>query len=126
MEKHKMVGRNPAKKNPKRTREEVVLGFAAYCELRDRGAAAVEDEPEVSKLSQDLQLLPFHELSRRAPNFRNPEGVGRRLRNFALLDAGRQDCPSLFVEVWGCYRSDRGQLVIDARGIRGRYGLPRR
>ena len=71
----------PARRNPDWEREEVILA----CDLvaQDGWRQLEDSDPRVVQLSTLLQGLPLHPLSARRPDFRNPNGVGRKTADIA-------------------------------------------
>lgn len=116
--------------NPRWTREEAELGLQAYLELRRRGEAASKSSPLVQELCEKLARRSEHAQASRGPNFRNAEGVARRLRMFARLDSGEPNgVPLIYRQVWdaalGEQTGDSALLELQVAALVRQGPLPR-
>ncbi len=71
-------------KNPKWTRDEILLALDLYFKLEPGQIHA--RNPAIIELSQILNLLPIHDQLKDKTNFRNPNGVSLKLSNFLAID----------------------------------------
>ncbi len=112
-------------RNPNWTRDELILALdlyskANYSNLRD-------NDPRVIELSEFLNKLPVHALEVRDSKFRNANGVGKKLGNFAAIDPdypgrGLEARSHLDDEVWAEFWHDKKRLASTAQQIRDHYG----
>ena len=108
-----------AKRNPTWAEEELVLALELY--LSD--GMVGDKHPKAVALSELLNKLPIHTTRPDAARFRNPNGVGLKLANFAALDpsyqgkgmsrGGRRDA-----EIWDRFSGDEDALRLAAERIR--------
>lgn len=71
-------------RNPNWARDEVILALDLY--YRSDYNKLGKEHPDVIQLSQILNKLPIHPLTKRAKTFRNPKGVYMKLGNLLHLD----------------------------------------
>lgn len=71
-------------KNPKWTRDELILALDLYVELGNRNIDS--GNPKIIELSNVLNRLPGAEATRINDKFRNPKGVAMKLGNFRRFD----------------------------------------
>lgn len=71
-------------KNPKWTRDELILALDLYVELANRNIDS--GNPKIIELSNILNRLPEAEEKRVNEKFRNPKGVAMKLSNFRRFD----------------------------------------
>ncbi len=111
-------------RNPPWLREELILALALYMRAGRRVLHATD--PEVKKLSDTLNRLPFHLDRPDALRFRNPNGVSMKLANFAAIDPesgtlGLSAAGRLDRDVWEDYAGDPARLYRTAEAIRLRH-----
>ncbi len=101
-------------RNPAWTEDELILALDLY--LR-RGLLGDKD-PELVELSNLLRSLPIYPLSERTSNFRNPNGVSRKLSNFSNHDPSYTGKPTKgnhldgkVYETWIHRRSELKEVV---------------
>lgn len=71
-------------RNPRWTRDEVILALDLFIRSEKRQLAA--NHAEVIALSQVMQRLPYHPPEARDASFRNPNGISMILGNFLGID----------------------------------------
>lgn len=104
-------------RNPKWTREELILALDLYVKV---GRKQVEAEhPSVIELSGLLRELGIHKESTQGPNFRNANSVSMKLGNFMSVDPrqkgnGLSRGNRLEKVVWNEFAND-GRSLADAR-----------
>ena len=107
-----------AAKNPDWTWDEQLLAFDLY----RRVGATSDMHPEVQALSAALRALPLHPEDARAPTFRNPAGVARKLADIHTHRPGYTGKPTngsaLDEAVWAHFGSDTGTVRRVAEQIR--------
>lgn len=74
----------PARRNPDWEFDELILAFDLYMRWRPRQPPA--DHPDLRALSDLLHRLPIHDESARGEDFRNANGVRRKLGDFTAPD----------------------------------------
>lgn len=72
------------KKNPKWSRDELILALDLYFKI-DLSTAGAE-HPKIVELSSILNKLPIHSERSNKEKFRNPNGVHMKLMNFSAID----------------------------------------
>lgn len=107
-------------KNPSWVRDENILALDLY--FREDYDTLSNSHPEVIRISDVLQSLPIHDLSKRTDTFRNSGGVFMKLGNFLHLDPNdpRKGLSSIGKndrEVWDEFHADRGRLRRIAQNI---------
>lgn len=111
-------------KNPNWVEEELVLALDLYL----RSGLPDNSDPAVVELSNVLRSLEIHSEGRHADSFRNPNGVGLKLANFAAIDPnydgkGLPNGGKRTEEVWYRYSTDKDGLaaevsrVLESRGL---------
>lgn len=110
--------------NPPWSRDELILALELYFRIH----RVANRRAEIAELSRTLNALSSHEAHPDPGRFRNPNGVGMKLANFAAIDpehegislrrGGRADR-----EVWAEFTSDREALAREAARIRARVSL---
>jgi 5-methylcytosine-specific restriction enzyme A len=111
-------------RNPAWTRDELILALELY--VLTPSARGDHEHPATIRLSRELNALPIHSPSSRAPRFRNPNGVGLKLVNFTRFDSaylgrgryGMSHGSALDEAVWNEFSSDRARLTHLAASIR--------
>lgn len=108
-------------RNPKWHRDEIILALDLYFKS-DRGSIDARN-PNIIKLSEELNQLPIFPLRPDAERFRNPNGVGLKLSNFLAIDPehagkGMQSHSKLDKEVFKEFVNDRKRLQAIAQRIR--------
>jgi 5-methylcytosine-specific restriction protein A len=76
----------PARNNPKWIRDEEILLVDLYKTFA--GSLPNHDHPKVIELSELLTSIQWHPKSSRAATFRNPAGIGMKLRNLRTVETG--------------------------------------
>ncbi len=111
-----------SKQNPDWTEDELTLAFWT---LRRLGSdQPSKHHPRVLQLSRTLNRLPIHPNEDRAPTFRDPDGVRRRLTYLAQINAGdKVSGHSLYYKVWEQYHADYQALENAARQILEEHGI---
>lgn len=108
-------------KNPKWTRDELILALDLYFKVNPLHNS--ENHPELVKLSELLNRLPEDTHPNRGESFRNRNGVYMKLCNFLRLDPSYQGeglsaGSKLDEEVWNEFAQDRPRLERTADAIR--------
>ena len=106
-------------RNPPWTEEELILALDVYLHC----GAVGKKHPEVLALSRTLKSLDIHSKRPDRHRFRNPNGVGLKLANFAALDPGYDGVGMVRggkrdAEVWDKYSTDMDALADTAAAIR--------
>jgi len=105
------------------TDDELLLTLWTYRQVgpEERFSGA---DPLVQWLSRTLKSLPFHLPEDRPPDeeFRSPDGLAKRVRQFQYINQGRSDLPQLYLDVWDRYASNRLALQEDAAAVLSTYG----
>jgi 5-methylcytosine-specific restriction protein A len=111
---------NKTHKNPKWTRDELILALELY--FRDPSSHGNASHSGVIKLSDLLNSLPIHKDRNQYEKFRNANGVGMKLANFRAFDSNYNEGLSrgskLDKEVWDDFSGDIGRLNQVAEAIR--------
>jgi 5-methylcytosine-specific restriction enzyme A len=111
---------NKTHKNPKWTRDELILALELY--FKDPSSHGNAIHSEVIHLSDLLNALPIHNDRNQYEKFRNANGVGMKLANFRTFDPNYDEGLSrgskLDKEVWDDYSGDIGRLNKVAEAIR--------
>jgi 5-methylcytosine-specific restriction protein A len=118
-----------AQQNPDWNWDEDALAMDLYVSkgLHWGGTLPGPTDKDVVALSDLLQTLPFHE--QRATNFRNPDGVARKLSNFRSVQVpgtGSANHSAMDARVWGQFKDDLSRLNSIAQAIRTNGPLMRR
>ena len=100
-------------KNPKWTRDEIILALELY--FRVNPVHNSDTHNEIVALSDLLNGLPLHPRSRQQETFRNPNSVHMKLRNFLRFDdsqskKGLEAGSRLDEEIWNEFSTDRKRL----------------
>jgi 5-methylcytosine-specific restriction enzyme A len=108
-------------KNPKWTRDELILALELY--IRVNPVHTSDKNSEIIELSKILNSLPIHPHADQSEKFRNPNGVYMKLCNFLRLDpnykgAGLQRGGKLEESIWNEFFKDQVQLKATAAAIR--------
>lgn len=108
-------------KNPKWTRDELILALELY--LRVNPIHVSEKHPEIIELSEFLNKLPIHPLNQQIDRFRNTNGVYMKLCNFLRFDPsytgkGLERGGQLEKEIWDEYADDKNRLINTVKAIR--------
>lgn len=111
-------------RNPKWTRDELILALDLYFRINPRSTN--ESHPEVIKLSNILNALPVHVKSEANETFRNPNGVFMKLANFMSCDpsypgVGLSAGGKLDKEIWNEFSENREWLSCVAAAIINNY-----
>jgi len=111
-------------RNPNWTRDEIILALNLYAQVKYSSVG--ENDSRVAALSKELNRLPIHALSVRDKKFRNPNGIGKKLGNFAAIDPsysgkGLAARSHLDDEVWNEFWHDKKRLRETAQRIREHY-----
>ena len=103
-------------RNPNWVKEELVLALDLYL----RSGLPDNSDPAIVELSSVLRSLEIHSEGRHADSFRNPNGVGLKLANFAAIHRGRgmTHYSNLDVEVWERYAWDKDALAAAVAAVR--------
>lgn len=102
-----------ADRNPDWTEEELILALDVWIKIRTSDRAIPKDHPLILKVSDDLRRLPIHPESSRNSEFRDPDGVRRRVGYFRQLDEGKEfSGRHLYRSVWEQYSSDIDLLRV--------------
>lgn len=109
-----------ADRNPNWTEEELIIGLAVYFSLR--GAPVSSTDLRIREFSRFLGKYSPTPMERRGSNFRNVDGVARRLRNFRNLEGNRHGAqvPRGYREVWERYYLLPGKVSLLADEYRRR------
>ncbi|NJL26620.1 MAG: restriction endonuclease [Thermoanaerobaculia bacterium] len=109
-------------RNPNWTDEELVLALETYARLK--GITNSPSAPEIVELSTVLNALALHPQETRHNNFRDPDGVRRRISYFAQLEKG-ESFPGRkrYREIWDEYQKSPQKLHQRASDIRAKYGV---
>lgn len=115
-----------ASRSPDWSREEIILALDLYFTA---GGALDDTDQRVQELSRLLQALTIHPMSKRAPSFRNPNGVSMKLMNIERLDPaspgkGLSAGGQLEQVLWREFVGDRERLRGLAALIRASAGAP--
>jgi len=106
--------------NPAWTEEELILAYHVCKKLEGQNLSS--DMHDVIALSEQLNRLPIHDVSRRDRQFRNPDGVRRRINYLRQIERGEEvKGRDLYKEVVSRYCDAPNRLEIDANRIRERY-----
>lgn len=97
-------------RNPNWTRDELILALDLY--FRENPNHTSDTNPEVIKLSDTLNRLPVHPISKHEEKFRNPNGVYMKLCNYLRFDpnysgVGLKRGGKLEEEIWNEFSGDR-------------------
>lgn len=113
---------NQVIREPNLTEEELTLALDIYLTILDEGSALRETNPRIIELSKVLNSLAIHPTNKRNTQFRNPDGVRRRLHNFSRL-AGGQILNGLlaYTNIWKRYSQDNRQLKTEVARILQQY-----
>ncbi|WP_368298549.1 HNH endonuclease [Cytobacillus firmus] len=108
------------KKNPEWKRDELILALDLY--FRHNPNTMNRNHKEVIKLSNIIRSLPIHDNSVKQENFRNPNGVYRKLTNFLQYDdsykgSGSVNGSKSDKEIWYEFLEDRERLHKTAQSI---------
>lgn len=108
-------------KNPKWHRDEIILALDLYFNP-DRGSVDARN-PNIIKLSQELNLLPLFTHKPDEARFRNPNGVNLKLSNFLAIDPsyagkGMEAFSKLDKALFEEFANDRDRLHAIAQQIR--------
>lgn len=108
-------------RNPKWHRDEIILALDLYFSP-NRGSIDARN-PNIIRLSEELNLLPLFTVKPDEERFRNPNGVGLKLSNFLALDSnyqgkGMQSYSKLDEEIFNEFVNDRQRLHAIAQQIR--------
>lgn len=108
-------------KNPKWHRDEIILALDLYFNP-DRGSVDARN-PNIIKLSQELNLLPLFNHKPDEARFRNPNGVSLKLSNFLAIDPsyagkGMEAFSKLDKALFEEFANDRDRLHTIAQQIR--------
>lgn len=100
-------------KNPKWTRDEIILALELY--FRVNPVHNSETHDEIVGLSHLLNELPIHPRNRQQDTFRNPNSVHMKLRNFLRFDdrqskKGLEAGSKLDEEIWREFSGDKKRL----------------
>jgi 5-methylcytosine-specific restriction protein A len=111
-------------RNPKWTRDELILALALYFHVNPLHTS--ENHPEIIALSALLNKLPIHANSEINEKFRNPSGVYMKLCNFLRFDPsytgiGLQAGSKLDEEIWNEFAGDQQKLTRVANAIRENF-----
>jgi 5-methylcytosine-specific restriction protein A len=102
-----------AQRNPDWTYDELILALDLYMRWRPRQPPS--GHADLEALSDLLQRLPIHPLHTRADDFRNANGVRRKLGDFTAPDPDYTGAPtrggSGVHEVWTRFADDRAALA---------------
>jgi 5-methylcytosine-specific restriction protein A len=107
-------------------RDELILALDLY--FRSPESHGDSNHPGVVELSELLQELPLHPLSRRLPNFRNANGVALKLANFRAFDpnyagVGLSRGAKEDRKVWADFFGQTELLRESANAIREHYSI---
>ena len=107
-------------KNPKWTREELILALDLY--FRCPPLKTNQDNPEIIALSELLNSLSLHPQKSEYEKFRNPNGVYMKLGNFLRFDPdysgkGLEAGGKLEEEIWNEFSSNKDKLKKAAQAI---------
>ena len=111
------------KKNPNWEREELILALDLYFRINysENSGSISSNNSEVIKLSEILNHLPIHPNENRGKNFRNPNGVTKKLANFLFVDSvGKVGLPAggkLDKVIWDEFSANRSELSRQASSI---------
>lgn len=112
-----------AGRNPPWTVEEIILATEVY--INNERRVVGPNHPDVIALSKLLNDLTIHPLDLRNEKFRNPEGVGLKLRNIRSVDPEWQGAAShsshLDDYFWRVLGGQEGTLRTAASAIRAKY-----
>lgn len=113
-------------KNPKWTRDELILALELYTRLNPIHTS--DTNPEIIALSETLNALPVHPHSEHREKFRNANGVYMKLCNFLRFDpeytgTGLQRGGRLEQVVWDEFAKDPERLRATAAAILGGASL---
>ena len=108
-------------RNPKWTRDEIILALELY--FRVNPVHNSETHDEIVGLSNLLNDLPLHPQDRQQETFRNPNSVHMKLRNFLRFDKrqskkGLEAGSKLDEEIWHEFSTDRKRLKKTANLIK--------
>lgn len=108
-------------KNPKWTRDELILALDFY--FSHYPLKIGSNNKELIELSQLLRSLPIHNNAVKNPNFRNPNGVYLKLCNFQSIDPedsnkGMSAIGKLDKIIWDEFASKRKDLALTAKTIK--------
>lgn len=106
------------------TDDELLLTLWTYRQIdSDKGFTA--SNPWVRWLSRVLKTLPVHSPSRRpaGEEFRSPEGLAKRVRQFHHIQTGRSRAPDSYVHTWTRYASSWQVLPEDAARVLDSVGM---
>ena len=100
-------------KNPKWTRDEIILALELY--FRVDPVHNSETHDEIVELSNILKELPIHPPASQKETFRNPNSVHMKLRNFLRFDEyqakkGLEAGSKLDEEIWHAFSGDKQRL----------------
>ena len=111
-------------KDPRWTREELILVLDLYFKLRNRFWKK-EAEPPMLALSDYLNQLSIHPERKWNENFRNTSAVYTKLSGFASLEPDTNDkwlpASTLMKEIWREFSQDGSALEEAVQLIRGKY-----
>ena len=107
-------------KNPKWTREELILALDLY--FRCPPGKTNKDNPEIIALSELLNSLSLHPQKSEYEKFRNPNGVYMKLGNFLRFDPdysgkGLEAGGKLEEEIWNEFSSNKDKLKKAVQAI---------
>ena len=107
-------------KNPKWTREELILALDLY--FRCPPLKTNQDNPEIIALSELLNSLSLHPQRSEYEKFRNPNGVYMKLGNFLRFDPdysgkGLEAGGKLEEEIWNEFSSNKDKLKKAVQAI---------
>ena len=109
------------KRNPKWTRDELILALELY--MRVNPSHVSDNNPEIVKLSEVLNSLPIHPHAEHGEKFRNANGVYMKLCNFLRFDpnykgVGLKRGGKLEEVIWNEFSEDQARLKTTAKAIR--------
>jgi 5-methylcytosine-specific restriction protein A len=118
-------------RNPKWTREELILALDLYFQLKPAQFLASNNKIiDLNVILKKLNAYPEHSSLK---TFRNPNGVAKKLSNFLRLDPsyqgrGLEHGSMLEEEIWKKFRNDKSSLNNKVKNILKRiivsYDLP--
>ena len=109
-------------RNPKWTRDEIILALNTYFKLKTSILSTDKEAPVIVELSELLQKLNAYGNSKRTDSYRNSSGVKMKLINFCSIEfpgKGLQNASKLDRQIYSEFENDKAQLNSIAEKIIG-------